>query len=80
MDSIDALNRITEAFAKRRGRPPASWEEVAADQRWRGIPADATGMPFALDPTTGRVSLGPNSGLNPLPDGSAAAAAGFAPK
>ena len=80
MDAIDALNRITENFAKRRGRPPASWEELAADQRWRGIPADANGMPFALDPATGRVSLGPNSGLHPLPDGSAAAAAGFAPK
>ena len=32
MDSIDALNRITADFAKRRGRPPASWEELAADR------------------------------------------------
>ena len=80
MDSIDALNRITENFAKRHGRPPESWSELAVEQRWRGIPADGLGMPFALDPKTGRVSLGPNSGLNPLPDGSAAAAAGLAPK
>jgi tetratricopeptide (TPR) repeat protein len=80
MDSIDALNRVTEDFAKRRGRPPASWQELATDKQWRGIPADSTGMPFALDPTTGRVSLGPYSGLHPLPDGSAAAAAGIAPK
>ena len=80
MDSIDALNRITEDFAKRRGRPPASWQEVAAEQRWRGIPADGSGVPFALDPTTGRVSLGPNSALHPLPNSTAAAAAGIAPK
>lgn len=80
MDAIDALNLITEDFRKRHGRPPASWQDLAADQRWRGIPADSTGAPFALDPTTGRVSLGPKSGLWPLPDGSGAATAGIAPK
>jgi tetratricopeptide (TPR) repeat protein len=80
MDVIDELNRRSADFAKRHGRPPASWPELAADQRWRGIPADSTGAPFALDPATGRISLGPKSGLFPLPDGSAAAAAGVAPK
>jgi tetratricopeptide (TPR) repeat protein len=80
MDAIDTLNGITADFAKRHGRPPASWPELAADQRWRGIPADSTGEAFALDPTTGRVSLGQKSGLHPLPDGSGAAAAGIAPR
>lgn len=80
MDSIDALNRVTEDFAKRHGRPPASWQEVAVDQGWRGIPADSTGAPFALDPATGRASLGPQSALQPLPDGTGAAAAGIAPQ
>jgi tetratricopeptide (TPR) repeat protein len=80
MDSIDALNRVTEDFAKRRGRPPVSWEEVAADRNWRGSPADASGAAFVLDPATGRVSLHPGSILNPLPDGTGAAAAGIAPK
>ncbi len=80
MDAIDALNRVSEGFIEARGRPPASWQELAADQRWRGIPADSTGEPFALDSATGRVSLGPKSGLWPLPDGSGAAAAGIAPR
>ena len=82
MDAIDALNGITADFTKRHGRPPASWPELAADKGWRGIPMDSSGAPFALDPATGRVSLGPKSALFPLPDGSAAAAAaaGVAPK
>jgi tetratricopeptide (TPR) repeat protein len=79
MDRIDALNRISESFAKRRGRPPASWQELIADQNWRGTPADPMGVPFALDPATGRVGLGEYSPLWPLPDGSGAAAAGIAP-
>jgi hypothetical protein len=33
----------------------------------RGVPADPTGVPFQLDPTTGKVTLAPNSSLNPLP-------------
>jgi tetratricopeptide (TPR) repeat protein len=79
MDSIDAINRVSEDFAKRRGRPPVSWEELAADRNWRGLPADPEGVPFALDPATGRVSLGEYSPLRPLPDGSGAARAGIAP-
>jgi hypothetical protein len=70
MDGIDALNAISESFTRRHGRPPASWPELAADQRWRGIPTDPTGEVFALDPATGKVSLGANSKLHPLPDGS----------
>ena len=80
MDVIDALNGISQDFAKRRGRPPASWQELAADKKWRGIPADSSGVPFALDPATGRISLARESGLWPLPDGSGAAAAGIAPR
>lgn len=80
MDLIDALNGSSQEFAKRRGRPPASWQEFAADRKWRGIPADSTGVPFVLDPATGRISLARESGLWPLPDGSAAAAAGIAPR
>jgi hypothetical protein len=80
MDTIDALNQLTADFAKRRGRPPASWQEVVAERRLRGIPADSSGTPFVLDPATGRVSLGRKSGLWPLPDGTGATAAGLAPK
>jgi hypothetical protein len=79
MDVIDVLNGISQDFAKRRGRPPASWQELA-DEKWRGIPVDSSGVPFAFDPATGRISLARESGLWPLPDGSAAAAAGIAPR
>lgn len=70
MDAIDELNRNAQQFIQRRGRPPASWRELAVDQRWRAIPFDPTGTVYALDPATGRVSLSPSSGLWPLPDGS----------
>ena len=73
MDAIDELNRITASFTARHGRPPRDWEEIAAERRWRGIPADPSGMPFALDRATGQVGLSPNSGLWPLPDASPAA-------
>lgn len=73
MDSIDALNRITEDFTRRHRRPPSSWRELAADQGWSRLPIDPSGALFALDPASGRVSLGTESMLWPLPDGSAAA-------
>jgi len=80
MDMIDALNGITENFVKRQGRPPGSWREVAADQGWSRLPIDPSGALFGLDPATGRVSLGRESALWPLPDGSGAVNAGIAPK
>lgn len=74
MDVIDELNRITAAFTTRHGRPPATWLELARDQRWRGIPADPSGQPFDLDPATGRVTLSRESVLWPLPEGASAMA------
>jgi tetratricopeptide (TPR) repeat protein len=68
MDAIDELNKNTQQFTARRGRPPANWRELAADQRWRGIPQDPTGTTYDLDPATGRVSLARTSALWPLPD------------
>ena len=70
LDAIDELNRITASFTARHGRPPKEWEEIAAERRWRGIPVDPVGMPFALDPATGQVDLSPQSRLWPLPVGS----------
>ncbi len=70
MDAIDELNHSTQRFAARHGRPPADWRELAAAERWRGIPLDPSAEPFVLDPQTGRVGLSPKSGLWPLPDGS----------
>jgi tetratricopeptide (TPR) repeat protein len=69
MDAIDELNRNSQSFMVRRGRPPANWRELAADQRWRALPSDPTGTAYLLDPETGRVSLSRTSSLWPLPEG-----------
>lgn len=67
MDLIDALNRAAADHAARQGQPPRSWRDLAATARLRGIPVDPAGVPLALDPETGLVSLGPDSPLAPLP-------------
>lgn len=67
MDSIDMLNLNVDQFRARRGRPPASWRELAADQRWRALPTDPTGVPYLMDEATGFVSLSKESPLWPLP-------------
>lgn len=72
MDAIDELNRATQRFIERMGRPPAHWEEVARLERWPSIPTDPGGTVFALDPVTGRVGLSEASSLWPLPEGPAA--------
>ncbi len=74
MDIIDALNQVSQRFAARHGRPPANWRELAIDQGLRGIPVDSTGEPFALDPATGKITLGGGSLLHPLPTGESVAA------
>lgn len=70
MDAIDELNRNSQRFFKRHGRPPANWRELAVDQGWRVIPADPSGTPYELDSTTGLVTLSSASRLGPLPAGS----------
>jgi hypothetical protein len=67
MDVLDELNRRVDAFTAREGRPPRDWRELAADARLRGVPADPTGVPYVLNPETGRVELDPGSQLWPLP-------------
>jgi tetratricopeptide (TPR) repeat protein len=74
MDAIDELNKVTARFVARMGRAPLHWGEVAAVERWRGVPTDPTGMLFALDQETGRVSLSEGSTLWPLPQGQGARA------
>jgi hypothetical protein len=73
MDAIEELNRITASFTARHGRPPKDMEEVAVERRWRGLPVDPSGMPFLVDPATGKVELSPSSRLWPLPPDAAAA-------
>ena len=67
MDVIDQLGAIVHRFRSRTGRWPGSWQELAVAERLKGIPLDPTGVPYALDPTTGRVDVARTSMLWPLP-------------
>jgi hypothetical protein len=67
MDAIDELNRASEHFAARAGHPPRDWSELATAERLPGVPLDPGGVPFSLDPTTGRIGLSRQSPLWPLP-------------
>jgi len=67
MDMIDQLNIIAERFAAREGHPAQSWQALAQGERLRGIPVDPAGVPFVINPTTGRIGLADDSPLAPLP-------------
>jgi hypothetical protein len=67
MDVLDDLNRRAEEFATRMGRRPRDWREFATIARLPGLPVDASGAPFVLNPETGKFELGPGSQLFPLP-------------
>ena len=67
MDTIDELNRAAGIFMTREKRPPRDLRELAVAQRFRFIPIDPTGVPYELDPATGRIDLARQSTLNPLP-------------
>jgi tetratricopeptide (TPR) repeat protein len=67
IDQIDALERAVQVFRARTGRLADSWADLARAGILRGIPADPVGVRYELDPLTGKVTLGPDSSLNPLP-------------
>jgi hypothetical protein len=67
MDVVDELNRASRRFMARTGRPPRDWQEFVAAERLRGVPLDSTGLPFAVDPATGRFDVDRRSRLWPLP-------------
>ena len=53
LDAMDAIESLNR--------------ELATTKRLRGIPIDPTGVPYAVDPTTGRIDLDRHSSLWPLP-------------
>lgn len=66
LDAIDALARIVQRFPPPPGEP-FSWQRLVRRGVLRGIPADPTGTPFAIDPVTGAVTVATESSLSPLP-------------
>jgi tetratricopeptide (TPR) repeat protein len=67
LDGIEFIQRIVDQYRARTGVPPASWDDMMRAGLLRGVPPDPTGVPFRLDPATGKVTLDPSSSLNPLP-------------
>jgi tetratricopeptide (TPR) repeat protein len=67
MDGIDFIERIVQQYRARTGVFPPSWDDMIRAGFLRGIPGDPTGVPFQLDPATGKVTLDSSSSLNPLP-------------
>ena len=67
LDGIDFIQRIVDQYRARTGVPPTSWADMMRAGLLRGVPPDPTGVPFRLEPATGKVTLDPTSSLNPLP-------------
>jgi tetratricopeptide (TPR) repeat protein len=67
MDAIATLQPVVARFPPVAGEP-YSWELLVRRGILRGVPADPSGVPFALDPDTGDVRLDRRSPLFPLPD------------
>jgi hypothetical protein len=45
-----------------------TWIDLAQRGLIRGIPVDPAGVPYLLNPDASRVTLAPESSLNPMPD------------
>lgn len=67
MDVLDLLNTAVARFTAREGRTPRDWRELINGERLRGVPLDPAGVPFVLDPASGRIGLSRESPLWPLP-------------
>lgn len=68
MDEITLLERAIEAYRVRFGARPGSWDDLIRAGVLRAAPVDPTEHMLHLDPASGRVTLAPDSPLNPLPD------------
>ena len=67
MDEIDRLNDALGQVSARIGHPVTSWEELGRRGILRRVPPfDPAGLPYVLDPLTGRAHLDPKSSFAPL--------------
>ncbi len=69
LDQIDQLQAVVRLYASRTGTFPGSLDVLARAGYLRWVPVDPAGTPYAVDPSTGVVSLGAGSPLFPLPTG-----------
>ena len=68
MDELDALNGALDRLRAAAGRPVTTFEPLVA-RGWlrRSPPLDPGGVPYEIDPATGRARLSTNSPYYPLP-------------
>ena len=66
LDIIDQLQTLIRRFPPPEGSA-FTWEWLARRGVLPGVPADPSGTPFELDPTTGEVRVSPQSELHPMP-------------
>jgi len=69
LDQIDEIQAIVRLYASRTGAFPGSLETLVRSGYLRWAPVDPAGTPYAVDSSTGVVTLGPESPLAPLPAG-----------
>jgi hypothetical protein len=73
MDQVDQLNALVDRVRIASGRPVTSWEPLARSRVLRQLPPlDPAGVPYVIDPQTGRVTVSRDSPFHPLPDDSSA--------
>jgi hypothetical protein len=63
LDAVDVLNRLVGEFSNRRGRWPASLQELGQAGLLPFPPVDPTGVPFQYDPQEGKVAIARASAL-----------------
>jgi hypothetical protein len=67
LDQIDELQALVLRADLPAGRR-VTWTDLVRRGVVPGVPVDPAGVPYQLDPDTGRVMLSPTSSLNPMPD------------
>ncbi|MGB7624161.1 MAG: hypothetical protein WBN92_17585, partial [Terriglobia bacterium] len=66
-DQIEALEKVTAKFREQSGRWPLSFIELATHGYLRGIPLDPSGVPYLLDPESGKVYVSADTKLQIVP-------------
>jgi len=66
-EAIAELTPVLRAFVDREGRLPRTWGELAQLGPLPRVPVDPAGVPFVVDPATGRIDVSRQSLLWPLP-------------
>jgi tetratricopeptide (TPR) repeat protein len=67
MDQIDRLQQVVDRYRAQAGPAALTWDALIRAGVLRGVPRDSDNVPFALNPSTGKVDVSPQSSLSPLP-------------